>query len=671
MLTHISFGDQTATKDIAILVAARDLTSDGLQQHYVAPLELMGINPDRIVAFSLQHNAGNKIGVVAARAHLDMLKPVLDSMGITNLLCCDGTYFKALTKKTKVEQSLGYRCDTQWPEQDVFYCPGFRQMFYNPDIGKKITLALQGLQAHLDCEPCIFDENIIQHAYYPKTLREKKAALLRLLEFPELTCDIETYSLQVSKAGLGSIAFGETLHSGTAFLIDHSTEESEQPILRKLLRQFFVAYAERGGRLVWHGGSYDAKILIWEVFMSAPEDITGMLEGLDILYSNFDCTKTMAYLATNTTAGNSLSLKDLAYEFTGNYALEDIKDISKVEPAKLLEYNLIDALATRYVQDKYLPTEATERTIYNDLFIPSLKVITCMELVGLPLNIGKVLLARKELEDVCCKALDDIRNCQIVQDFVWVLRDDMATAATAQLKKLVKTRDDYLDFEFNPGSDVQLRKLLFEELGLKSLNKTKGGNPSTDAKTLKALVEHVKLAKQPRPDILALLGSIQELAAASTILTTFMPAFIDKSTYKDSWKYLQGSFNLGGTKSGRLSSSKPNLQNIPSTGTKYAKLVKRCFQAPPRKAGDPNGWLFVGADFFSLEDRVSALLTKDPNKLGVYIDGYDGHCLRAYSYFSDTMPDITLALSRAQTAAERVEIINSIKDIYPDQRQNS
>jgi DNA polymerase-1 len=69
----------------------------------------------------------------------------------------------------------------------------------------------------------------------------------------------------------------------------------------------------------------------------------------------------------------------------------------------------------------------------------------------------------------------------------------------------------------------------------------------------------------------------------------------------------------------------------------------------------------MGADFASLEDRISALTTKDPNKLKVYTDGYDGHCLRAYAYFKDEMPDIVLT----------VESINSIAKKYPDIRQRS
>ena len=51
----------------------------------------------------------------------------------------------------------------------------------------------------------------------------------------------------------------------------------------------------------------------------------------------------------------------------------------------------------------------------------------------------------------------------------------------------------------------------------------------------------------------------------------------------------------------------------------------------------------MGADFASLEDRISALTTKDPNKLKVYTDLFDGHCLRAHSYYGNLMPDLVMA----------------------------
>ena len=63
----------------------------------------------------------------------------------------------------------------------------------------------------------------------------------------------------------------------------------------------------------------------------------------------------------------------------------------------------------------------------------------------------------------------------------------------------------------------------------------------------------------------------------------------------------------------RLLLNTRNMQNLPS-GSKLSKLIKQCFKAP-------QGELFVGADFASLEDRINALLTKDKNKLKVYM-GY-------------------------------------------------
>lgn len=152
-----------------------------------------------------------------------------------------------------------------------------------------------------------------------------------------------------------------------------------------------------------------------------------------------------------------------------------------------------------------------------------------------------------------------------------------------------------------------------------------------------------------------ILHALIKLNEVGIIIDTFMKNFQKRGFSKSNgMSYLHGNFNIGGTVSGRLSSSNPNLQNIPSTGSKYAKKVKSCFMAPA-------GWIMAGADFASLEDRISALTTKDPNKLKVYTDGYDGHCLRAYAYFGSFMRGIK----------DTVESINSIEDKYPKLRQKS
>tara|TARA_R110000822_G_scaffold90818_1_gene209727 strand:+ start:53 stop:322 length:270 start_codon:yes stop_codon:yes gene_type:complete len=75
------------------------------------------------------------------------------------------------------------------------------------------------------------------------------------------------------------------------------------------------------------------------------------------------------------------------------------------------------------------------------------------------------------------------------------------------------------------------------------------------------------------------------------------------------------------------------------------KLVKGCVVAP-------EGWLFGGADFSALEERIGAILSKDPNRVKVYTDGYDGHSMRAHKYFNNQMPDIVEALAKAETATK-------------------
>lgn len=151
-----------------------------------------------------------------------------------------------------------------------------------------------------------------------------------------------------------------------------------------------------------------------------------------------------------------------------------------------------------------------------------------------------------------------------------------------------------------------------------------------------------------------ILKSLIEIAKISKILSTFIKAFHENSFLKeDGIYYLHGNFNLTGTQSMRLSSSGPNLQNLPSNSI-YGKKIKECFVAA-------KNWYFGGADFNALEAVADALVTGDPNKIKVLADGYDGHCFNAFGYYPEKMPDII----------DTLESINSIKKKYPDLRQES
>ena len=183
---------------------------------------------------------------------------------------------------------------------------------------------------------------------------------------------------------------------------------------------------------------------------------------------------------------------------------------------------------------------------------------------------------------------------------------------------------------FNPNSGDQVARLLHEVMGLPIIDVTPTKSPATGMDTLEKLLNHTTDPKK-----LSVINALLGLGSVVKILSAFIPAF-ERAFYKsDGCWYLHGNFNLNGAVSGRLSSSKVNLQQIPSNSI-YAEIIKACFVAP-------KGFLMVGADFNALEARVGALLTKDTAKLCVYTDGYDSHSFNAYGYWANKMPDIQLA----------------------------
>lgn len=624
-------------------------------------LDPFNVTKEDVLILSLHQTSGKKkTPVKEIKAYIqEELIPVFQEMNTEYLLVGDSDYFKALTGVTKVEANLGYVLDCKYGPWKVVYVPNYRAMFYDPDAVKsKIRQGMEALINHKANSYNAPGTDIIHYEYYPDNYEQIKEALEILLEMNvPLAIDIEAFSLKHPTAGIGTISFAWDEHNGIAFAVDYvpipgATEapygiQKRNEAVRQLLKSFFLAYAEKA---IYHNISYDVYNLIYQLFMTDILDNPGLRNGLEILLRNWDDTKLIAYLATNSCAGNELSLKKQAQEFAGNYAQDDIDDITLIPLPTLLKYNLVDSLSTWYTYNKHWNTVIADNQlgVYNRIFKPAITDIIQMQLTGLPVNRKRVAEVRTILEKDETEALNKIHSSSIIKDFTWILREDWAVAKNKKLKVKRVTAADSVE-EFNPGSGNQLQKLLFEYLQLPVLGLTKSKQPSTKADDIKALRHHTS-----RQDVINLIDAILDYKAVNKILNTFIPAFEQATLGKDDWYYLFGNFNLGGTVSGRLSSSGPNLQNLPSSGTKYAKLIKSCFEAPP-------GWIFVGLDFASLEDRISALTTKDPNKLKVYTDGYDGHCLRAHAYYGENMPGII----------ETPTSINSIADLYSDFRQES
>lgn len=639
-------------KDVLFLVT--ELAMDRIQACYIDKLK--NIPKERIEVLKLETREKRTPANIKKQFLEEEIIPAVNKFHIKHLIVTDGDYFKMLAGKSKTDVYLGYELDCKYCPCQIMYVPNFFRIFYQPDIEEKIDFALKQLDDIYDRNYRDPGEEIIHSAYYPSRASDIKDELKKLLQYPILTADIETYSLKHNSSGIASIAFAWDEHHGTAFTVDFGKGLPNWDI-RMMLQEFFEKYQ---GTLIWHNISFDAHILIYNLFMADQYDEKGKLHGLEVMTKNWEDTKLIAYLATNSCARINYGLKSLAQEFAGNYAKDEIEDASRIPRNDLLKYNLTDTLSTWFVYNKYHQKMIDDKQldIYENIFKPATKDIIQMQLTGLPIDLKQVAYVKEELTKEKTKALNKIMSQPLVQAYTTFLNEAWVNQKNNKLKVKRVTLKDAHEV-FNPMSATQRADLLYSFCGLVPLKHTLDNQPSTDSEALSDLLNTIE-----DPEIKTLVEGLLELSGVEKILSAFIPAFEKAIPSPDGWHWLCGNFNLGGTVSGRLSSNRPNLQNLPATGTKYAKLIKSCFKTPENK-------IFIGLDFSSLEDRISALTTKDCNKLKVYIDHYDGHCLRAFSYFGHQMPDIEKEYEQAKDEDERVKVINSIKSRYKELRQAS
>lgn len=179
--------------------------------------------------------------------------------------------------------------------------------------------------------------------------------------------------------------------------------------------------------------------------------------------------------------------------------------------------------------------------------------------------------------------------------------------------------------EFNLDSPKQLATLLYEELGLQPGRKTKTGW-STDATVLSGLRgEH---------PVIGCILDYRELAKLQSTYTQPLLALSDPLTGR-----IRTSLNQTGTATGRLSSSRPNLQNVPVRGD-WGERIRDVFRAP-------DGWLLLAADYSQIELRVLAHVSGDPRLLQAFREGLDVHALAAAEIFG-LPPDAVDAEQRRQ-----------------------
>jgi DNA polymerase I len=203
---------------------------------------------------------------------------------------------------------------------------------------------------------------------------------------------------------------------------------------------------------------------------------------------------------------------------------------------------------------------------------------------------------------------------------------DASKRLAGELERLQRSIWELAGEEFNINSTQQLRVVLYERLGLPILRKTKTG-PSTDA----AVLEELAAQGYPLPRLLMEFRQLDKL----------------KGTYVDALPQLVNpvggrihtSFNQTVAATGRLSSSDPNLQNIPIRTEQGAELRKGFIPA--------DGWTFVTADYSQIELRILAHFSGDPAFVEAFRSGADIHRQTAAIMFGVTVPDVTAEMRAA------------------------
>ncbi len=173
---------------------------------------------------------------------------------------------------------------------------------------------------------------------------------------------------------------------------------------------------------------------------------------------------------------------------------------------------------------------------------------------------------------------------------------------------------------FNLNSPKQLQEILYQEQKLPILSKTPTGQPSTAESVLQELAYDYRLP-----------AVILEYRSLSKLVSTYidaLPKRINPSTQR-----VHTSYNQAVTATGRLSSSEPNLQNIPIR-SEEGRLIRTAFIAPP-------GEVILAADYSQIELRIMAHLSQDANLLKAFINGWDIHTATASEIFGVHLEDVS------------------------------
>ena len=320
-----------------------------------------------------------------------------------------------------------------------------------------------------------------------------------------------------------------------------------------------------------HGVSIKAKV-IDTMLESYVLNSVASRHNMDDLALNYLGLSTVHFEDIAGKGAKQLTFNQIVLDKAGHYAAEDA-DIT---------FRLHQVLWPR------LQAEGRLASVYQDIEIPLVPILSDVERGGVLLDEEQLKLQSRELE----KRLHDL--------------EQEAYGLAGE--------------EFNLGSPKQLQQIFFQKLGLPVIKKTPKGQPSTAEPVLQELA-----LDYPLPRV------IMEYRGLSKLKSTYtdqLPKQIAQSTGR-----IHTSYHQAVTATGRLSSSDPNLQNIPIR-TQEGRRVRRAFIAP-------DGYKIMAADYSQIELRIMAHLSQDKGLIHAFKNGLDIHKATAAEVFGGAVSDVS------------------------------
>lgn len=320
-----------------------------------------------------------------------------------------------------------------------------------------------------------------------------------------------------------------------------------------------------------HGVSIKAKV-IDTMLESYVLNSVASRHNMDDLALNYLGLSTVHFEDIAGKGAKQLTFNQIELDKAGHYAAEDA-DIT---------FRLHQVLWPR------LQAEGRLASVYQDIEIPLVPILSDVERGGVLLDEEQLKLQSRELEK--------------------------------RLHELEQEAYGLAGEEFNLGSPKQLQQIFFEKLGLPVIKKTPKGQPSTAEPVLQELA-----LDYPLPRV------IMEYRGLSKLKSTYtdqLPKQIAQSTGR-----IHTSYHQAVTATGRLSSSDPNLQNIPIR-TQEGRRVRRAFIAP-------DGYKIMAADYSQIELRIMAHLSQDKGLIHAFNNGLDIHKSTAAEVFGGSVSEVS------------------------------